>query len=111
MKRNLLLLLMSAFVLFFTSCSKDEDGADVADLKKQVEELKALLDTQTTITDVSFDGAEMVLTFSNGAVVKTEAPTTVIPYIGDNGNWWVNGKDLDVKAEAEMPSIGDNGNW
>jgi len=111
MKRNLLLLLMSAVILFFTSCSKDDDSADVADLKKQVEELKALLDSQTTITDVSFEGSEMVLTFSNGAVVKTEAPTTVIPYIGDNGNWWVNGKDLGTKAEAEMPSIGHNGNW
>lgn len=111
MKRKLLLLLMSAFILFFASCSKDDDSADLADLKKQVEELKALLDSQTTITDVSFEGSEMVLTFSNGAVVKTEAPTTVMPYIGDNGNWWVNGKDLGTKAEAEMPSIGDNGNW
>ena len=41
----------------------------------------------------------------------------LIPYIGDNGNWWVGTTDTGVKAQGEqgidglIPYIGDNGNW
>jgi len=42
------------------------------------------------------------------------------PYIGANGNWWINGTDTQVKAEGvdgqdgsdgDTPTIGNNGNW
>ena len=39
------------------------------------------------------------------------------PYIGENGNWWINGKDTQVKARGndgqngETPVVGPNGNW
>lgn len=38
------------------------------------------------------------------------------PYIGDNGNWYIDGNDMGIKAEGkdgQTPSItiGDNGNW
>ena len=53
---------------------------------------------------------------SNGSNGKT-------PYIGNNGNWFVDGQDLGVKAKGEKgnkgddgvngktPYIGNNGNW
>ena len=53
---------------------------------------------------------------SNGSNGKT-------PYIGNNGNWFVDGQDLGVKAkgekgnkgdkgaDGETPRIGNNGNW
>ena len=53
---------------------------------------------------------------SNGSNGKT-------PYIGNNGNWFVDGEDLGVKAKGEKgnkgddgvngktPYIGNNGNW
>lgn len=38
------------------------------------------------------------------------------PQIGDNGNWWIDGKDTGVPAKGAdgqvvLPQIGDNGNW
>lgn len=39
------------------------------------------------------------------------------PYIGENGNWWIDGKDTQVKARGndgqngETPVVGPNGNW
>ena len=35
----------------------------------------------------------------------------VSPFIGSNGNWWVDNKDTGVKATAESPYIGDNDHW
>lgn len=35
----------------------------------------------------------------------------VPPFIGSNGNWWVDNKDTGVKATAEPPHIGDNDHW
>ena len=35
----------------------------------------------------------------------------VPPFIGSNGNWWVDNKDTGVKATAESPYIGDNDHW
>ena len=32
------------------------------------------------------------------------------PVIGDNGNWWIDGKDTG-KPSVVIPVIGDNGNW
>lgn len=33
------------------------------------------------------------------------------PFIGPNGNWWVDNKDTGVKATAETPYIGENDHW
>lgn len=33
------------------------------------------------------------------------------PFIGSNGNWWVDNRDTGVKATAETPYIGDNDHW
>lgn len=35
----------------------------------------------------------------------------VPPFIGSNGNWWVDNKDTGVKATAEPPYIGENDHW
>ena len=33
------------------------------------------------------------------------------PFIGPNGNWWVDNRDTGVKATAETPYIGENDHW
>lgn len=33
------------------------------------------------------------------------------PFIGSNGNWWVDNRDTGVKATAETPYIGENDHW
>lgn len=35
----------------------------------------------------------------------------VPPFIGPNGNWWVDNRDTGVKATAETPYIGKNDHW
>lgn len=35
----------------------------------------------------------------------------VPPFIGPNGNWWVDNRDTGVKATAEAPYIGENDHW
>jgi hypothetical protein len=35
----------------------------------------------------------------------------VPPFIGSNGNWWVDNRDTGVKATAEAPHIGENDHW
>lgn len=35
----------------------------------------------------------------------------VPPFIGSNGNWWVDNRDTGVKATAEIPYIGENDHW
>ena len=35
----------------------------------------------------------------------------VPPFIGSNGNWWVDNSDTGVKATAETPYIGENDHW
>lgn len=46
--------------------------------------------------------------------------TIPVPWIGENGNWWVNGEDTGVQAQGPKgdrgddgltPHIGENGNW
>ena len=68
--------------------------------------------TETTKVDIE-------LTFVVAGDGSSETPDWEenVPYIGENGNWFVNGKDLGVAAQGpagqdgEAPYIGENGNW
>lgn len=35
----------------------------------------------------------------------------VAPFIGSNGNWWIDNRDTGVSASSKNPIIGENGNW
>lgn len=35
----------------------------------------------------------------------------VAPFIGSNGNWWVDNRDTGIPASGKSPIIGENGNW
>lgn len=46
--------------------------------------------------------------------VKLTAATSedaVAPFIGSNGNWWIDNRDTGVPASGKSPIIGENGNW
>ena len=114
MKRSLLLLGVVFMLCGVWACSEtEENGGDVSveELQQQINELKAQLEKK--ITKVEFEGNLMLLTFADGTTLRTATPNNVIPTIGENGNWWVNGVDLGMpaKAEAVVPTIGENGNW
>jgi hypothetical protein len=35
----------------------------------------------------------------------------VAPFIGSNGNWWIDNRDTGIPASGKSPIIGENGNW
>lgn len=112
MKRIVFLLCFGIILLSIYSCNESGTGEpSMEDLQKQIADLKKQLEQNTKIKTVAFKGSEMILTFQDGSTFSTPTPSSVIPTIGANGNWWVNGEDLGEKAIAEIPVIGENGNW
>lgn len=111
MKQALYVLAFLFLIGFFSACEKEKDTQEVSELKEEIQRLKSDLKEGGSITEVRFEGTDMLLTFANGSEIKVAAPGSVVPQKGDNGNWWINGKDLGVTAKEEMPTIGDNGNW
>lgn len=113
MKKFLLLMSVCLFAAGAWSCTDEteKDNARIAELEEQIAELKAQLANNAKITNVSFLDGQMTLTFQDGTTLTTSTPDNIVPTIGDNGNWWVNGVDLGVSAQAQIPTIGSNGNW
>lgn len=113
---------MKRFLLIFVVCFslgsmlvswRDEksDGMPKEELQQELDKVKALLENNTKILNVVFEGNRTRLTFADGSVFETKVPDAIVPQIGSNGNWFVNGVDLGVSAEAKVPTIGSNGNW
>lgn len=44
-------------------------------------------------------------------VTDATSEDAVSPFIGSNGNWWVDNRDTGIPASGKNPYIGDNGNW
>lgn len=44
-------------------------------------------------------------------VTDATSEDAVAPYIGSNGNWFVDNRDTGVPASGKNPYVGDNGNW
>lgn len=44
-------------------------------------------------------------------VTDATSEDAVAPYIGSNGNWFVDNRDTGIPASGKNPYVGDNGNW
>lgn len=44
-------------------------------------------------------------------VTDATSEDAVSPFIGSNGNWWVDNRDTGIPAAGKNPYIGENGNW
>lgn len=44
-------------------------------------------------------------------ILDASSDDAVSPFIGSNGNWWVDNRDTGISATGKNPYIGDNGNW
>lgn len=112
MKQVLWMLCLSIVLSCMWACSESTSNEPtIEELQKQIQELKNQLEKNSKITAVAFEGSEMVLTFADGTTLRTVTPNSVIPTIGEDGTWWVNGQSLGIKAVAQVPVIGSNGNW
>lgn len=112
MKQFLWMVCLSILLGNMWACSDSSSNEPtIEELQRQIQELKNQLEKNSKITAVAFEGSEMVLTFADGTTLRTVTPNSVIPAIGEDGTWWVNGQSLGIKAVAQVPVIGSNGNW
>lgn len=44
-------------------------------------------------------------------VTDATSEDAVAPFIGSNGNWWIDNRDTGVPASGKSPIIGENGTW
>jgi hypothetical protein len=44
-------------------------------------------------------------------VTDATSEDAVAPFIGSNGNWWVDNRDTGIPAAGKNPYVGSNGNW
>lgn len=44
-------------------------------------------------------------------VTDATSEDAVSPFIGSNGNWWVDNRDTGIPAAGKSPYVGSNGNW
>lgn len=44
-------------------------------------------------------------------VTDATSEDAVAPFIGNNGNWWIDNRDTGVSASGQPPFIGNNDNW
>lgn len=112
MKNNYLILpLLVSIVMLTTFGCVEQIDADIEDLQSQIDELKLSLESNTAIEELLIEDGQLLLVFTDGTNISTALPDNPIPYIGDNGNWFVGDTDLGSPAVAEVPTIGGNGNW
>ena len=69
------------------------------------------LNTEDTVLNVNFIATHESKTFRKTMTIEKvlpgqQAPAGYTPYIGENGNWWINGEDTGVKAEGDDGSTG-----
>ena len=128
MKKYLALFIAVTSIL--TSCLKD----DVEGLQKQIDdlenrtsnlekEIKAYSDLQNAhihnlhITNIVSQENGTTLIMNDGTQIFIPNSKSVTPYVGENGNWWIDGKDTGSSSKGEngidglIPHIGENGNW
>lgn len=87
----------------------------LSEINQNVGQLRGILhelEADTRIVDYRQTSTGYTITFSDGNTIMLNNGST--PMIGENGNWWINGKDTGKKAvgvDGSTPYIGENGNW
>lgn len=128
MKKYLAICL--GLVLLFAGCSYDDGELwnkvnDIDSRLTKVEEALSQMNSNITtmqtvvnalqnnlyITNVTQNADGYTVTFSdNRTVTIKNGKDGDVPFIGNNGNWWIGSTDTGVSA-GQAPFIGTNGNW
>lgn len=112
-------MIIGLFALGLTACNTDDLERDLDALKDRVENFEAqvqklnddmniirvMLDGNKTISEWSYDGTKYTIKLSNGETITLTQGVVGENYpsvtIGENGNWFIAGKDSGIKASAE----------
>ena len=122
MRKKYLSALLFGALLFasagtFTSCKDYDDDINnlqtqINDVKAAVTELQAKVESGKYVTDVTKEGDGIKITWNDNSssVIETikGADGTVVT-MGENGNWFIDGKDTGVSYKAEQSESGVNG--
>ncbi len=82
------------------------DGKNGKDGKDGVGIAKAEINANGELVLTYTDGTTAIL----GKVVAADGKDGLTPFIGENGNWWIDKKDTGVKAAAEVAVPAGPGN-
>ena len=121
-------LLIIAFlgILLFPSCSNDDWMDEFNQLQTELESIKNECANQKLLIEALQKGTYIVgieqkedsytIKFSDGQSITLTNGKTPLINIGENGNWFIDGKDSgkpSYGADGKSPevSIGKNGNW
>ena len=122
MKKTLLYLLLA---LLFVGCSDYDD--DINNLNQKYEEvleeqirqaeaiknheaLLSALQNQLTVDKVEATDNGYEIVFSDNSTINITNGHTPVFTLGENGNWFIDGKDSGISAEGSTPQIVD-GYW
>ena len=101
MKKYLLFISVVFFVA--VSCNHYDSRSEISELKEELENQRLLIETlkqNVYIENVSKDENSFTIDFSNGTSVTLSNGRTPLIDIGDNGNWFIDGKDTDTPAQG-----------
>lgn len=113
------LFLMCLLSIGFSACSTEDLENDVKELEEkmitivhkvetmnnEIELISALLDGSKMISNVSYEGNNIILQMSDGNTITLNQGIEKGNYpsveIGENGNWFINGEDSGKRAKAK----------
>ncbi len=134
LNRISLIALISVMALFASCKDWQEDidriDAEIESIKDQLAGLQSDINNGAVIKEVVATDNGIKITLSNGTSHEITngtngkdgengvdgTPGSVVE-IGENGNWWIDGKDSEIPAKGAKgddgltPFIGENGNW
>ena len=124
MKINKTILYLLLALLFVGCADYDEDINDLnqkyedvleeqarqAEALKNHETLLTALQNQLTVDKVVATDNGYTITFSDNSTVNITDGHTPVFTLGENGNWFIDGKDSSIAAEGSTPQIVD-GYW
>ncbi|MFI3305879.1 MAG: hypothetical protein R3Y68_05145 [Rikenellaceae bacterium] len=110
MAKKLLFMFAAVLTAVLFSCSSDVAVDDPEDLV--VDESTDLGSIETIygkVSSVDFFDDYIALTFVSGVTMDFDYPDAIFPYIGANGNWWLNDKDTGFTSTGADGADGADG--
>ena len=103
-------------MISFISCQNDDWKDEVDSLKKELSlqaQLIEQLQKGQTIKSIEKTNTGYQITFSDNKTITLNDGNTPVMTIGNNGNWFIDGKDSGKPSQGQTPkiTIGSNGNW
>ncbi len=111
MVKKLLLFALCAFSVALYSCAEDGSIENPEDdsTTTTTPPLESIETVLGEVSKVIFNDDSITLSFASGTKLDFAYPEAIFPYIGDNDNWWINGKDTGLPSTGAAGADGEDG--